>query len=215
MNTIRNMVGAALLCAVAAAPVAAAERLLSAEEEALLQPSATVQGAKIYTAPEWDHAKYPKVLVGGATVYFSDDSKTRQIDPDLLKAVTDQLEKIVTESLGRYVEVVTEPGPGVALVNFAIVDLKMKNKKRGVLGYTPVGFVVTSAANAAGARLTMSGAKIQAESVDSVSGAVLTLSQVDEIQQLDAEKEMTWGDIELTLKSFANRLVDLRFGAAQ
>jgi len=215
MKTIWTMVGAALLCAIAAAPAAAVERLLSAEEEAQLQPSATVQGAKIFTAPDWDRTKYPKVIVGGATVYFAEDSKTKQIDPDLLKAVTDQLEKVVAESLGRYVEVVTEPGPGVALVNFAIVDLKMKNKKRGLLGYTPVGFVVTSAANAAGARMTMAGARIQAETVDSVTGAVLTLSQVDEIQQLDAEKEMTWNDIELTLKSFANRLIDLRFGGGQ
>jgi hypothetical protein len=193
-------------------PALASERLLSPEEEAMLQPSSTVEGAKLYTAPEWQPGQYGKVIVGGATVYFDDESKTKQIDPDTLKALTDELEQIVAASLGRYVEVVTEPGPGVALVSFAIVDLKMKNKKRGLLGYTPVGFVVTSAANATGARLTMAGAKIQAEAVDSVSGAVLTLSQVDEIQQLDAEKEMTWEDIQLTLKSFANRIVDVRFG---
>jgi len=215
MNSFRFLAAAALLGALAVGPVAASERLLSPEEEAQLVPSTTVQGANLFTAPEWDRTKYSKVMVGGATVYFSDDSKTKQIDPDLLKAVTDELEKIVADSLGRYVEVVTEPGPGVALVNVAIVDLKMKNKKRGLLGYTPVGFVVTSAANAAGARLTMAGARIQAETVDSVTGAVLTLSQVDEIQQLDADKEMTWDDIKLTLQSFAHRIIDLRFGATQ
>jgi hypothetical protein len=201
-----------LVTVLTAVPALASERLLSPEEEAMLQPSSTVEGAKLYTAPEWQPGQYGKVIVGGATVYFDDESKTKQIDPDTLKALTDELEQIVAASLGRYVEVVTEPGPGVALVSFAIVDLKMKNKKRGLLGYTPVGFVVTSAANATGARLTMAGAKIQAEAVDSVSGAVLTLSQVDEIQQLDAEKEMTWEDIQLTLKSFANRIVDVRFG---
>ena len=62
--------------------------------------------------------------------------------------------------------------------------------------------------------MTLAGAKIQSESVDSVSGAVLGMSQVDEIQQLDAEKEMTWDDIKLTLRSFADRIVDVRFGAA-
>jgi hypothetical protein len=211
MIGIGKFVLVAVLGAVAATPVLAAERLLSEEEEALLQPSAIVQGAKIHTSAEWQPDQYRKVMIGGATVYFAEDSKTQQIDPDLLKAVTDELEQIVATSVARYAEVVTEPGPGVALINFAIVDLKMKNKKRGLLGYTPVGLVVTTAANAAGARMTMAGARIQAETVDSVSGAVLSLSQVDQIEQLDAEKEMTWDDIRLTLQSFANRLVDLRF----
>lgn len=214
MKTLRTAALATLVGIVLAAPALAAERLLTPEEEGMLQASSTVQGAKLYTAPEWQPDKYKKVLIGSVTVYFADDSKSKEIDPDTLKAVADEMRAIVATSLGRYVEVVTEPGPDVALLNFAIVDLKMKNKKRGLLGYTPVGFVVTSAANASGARLTLAGAKIQSESVDSVSGAVLGMSQVDEIQQLDAEKEMTWDDIKMTLKSFADRIVDVRFGAA-
>lgn len=214
MKSLRNAALATLVGIVLAAPALAAERLLTPEEEGMLQASSTVPGAKLYTAAEWQPGKYNKVLIGSVTIYFSDDSKSKEIDPDTLKALSDEMRAIVATSVGRYVEVVTEPGPGVALLNFAIVDLKMKNKKRGLLGYTPVGFVVTSAANASGARLTLAGAKIQSESVDSVSGAVLGMSQVDEIQQLDADKEMTWEDIKMTLRGFADRIVDVRFGAA-
>jgi len=214
MKSLRTAALATLVGIVLAAPTLAAERLLTPEEEGMLQASSTVQGAKLYAAPEWQPGKYKKVLIGAVTVYFADDSKSKEIDPDTLKALSDEMRAVVATSLGRYVEVVTEPGPDVALLNLAIVDLKMKNKKRGLLGYTPVGFVVTSAANATGARLTLAGAKIQSESVDSVSGAVLGMSQVDEIQQLDADKEMTWEDIKLTLRSFADRIVDVRFGAA-
>jgi hypothetical protein len=211
MTGIRTIVFAMALSGLAAMPVFAADQLLTAEEEAMLQPTDNVEGAKMYTSSDWNPENYRKVLIGSVTVYFADDSKSKEIDPDTLKALADEMKSIISASAARYVEVVDKPGPGVALVNLAIVDLKMKNKKRGVLGYTPVGFVVTSAANAAGARLTLAGAKIQAESVDSESGKVLGFTQVDEIQQLDAEKEMTWDDIKMTLQSFANRVIDVRF----
>jgi len=215
MTRIRAIALIGVLGGLAALPAFAADQLLTAEEAAMLQPSETVQGARLYTASDWNPGSYRKVLMGSVTVYFSDDSKSKEIDPDTLKAHADEMKAILATSAGRYAEVVTEPGPGVALLNVAIVDLEMKNKKRGLLGYTPVGFVVTSAANAAGARLTLAGAKIQSESVDSQTGKVLGLAQVDEIQQLDAEKEMTWDDIKMTLRTFADRIVDVRFGAAQ
>ena len=141
---------AALALALFALPAFAADQLFTPEEEGMLQPSDKVDGAKVYTSSDWDAETYRKVLIGSVTVYFADDSKSKEIDPDTLKALTDEMKSIVATSAGRYAEVVNEPGPGVALINLAIVDLKMKNKKRGLLGYTPVGFVVTSAANAAG-----------------------------------------------------------------
>ena len=214
MTRISAFALATILGGFVALPAFAADRLLTPEEEAMLQPSDKVEGAKLYTSSDWNAEAYRKVLIGSVTVYFADDSKSKEIDPDTLKALADEMKSIVATSAGRYAEVVTEPGPGVALVNVAIVDLDMKNKKRGLLGYTPVGFVVTSAANAAGARLTLAGAKIQSESVDSQTGKVLGFTQVDEIQQLDAEKEMTWDDIKMTLRTFADQLIDVRFAAA-
>jgi hypothetical protein len=214
MTRFHTIALSCVLGALAALPAFAADQLFTAEEEGMLQSSDKVEGAKVYTSSDWNAENYRKVLIGSVTVYFSDDSKSKEIDPDTLKALADEMKSIVATSAGRYAEVVTQPGPGVALVNVAIVDLQMKNKKRGLLGYTPVGFVVTSAANAAGARLTLAGAKIQSESVDSETGKLLGLTQVDEIQQLDAEKEMTWDDIKMTLRSFADRIIDVRFGAA-
>jgi hypothetical protein len=214
MKIFRKIALTCVLASFGALPAYAADQLFTPEEEGMLQPSDKVDGAKVYTSSDWDAETYRKVLIGSVTVYFADDSKSKEIDPDTLKALTDEMKSIVATSAGRYAEVVNEPGPGVALINLAIVDLKMKNKKRGLLGYTPVGFVVTSAANAAGARLTLAGAKIQSESVDSQTGKLLGLTEVEEIEQLDAEKELTWDDVKMTLRTFADRIIDVRFGAA-
>jgi len=45
--------------------------------------------------------------------------------------------------------VVHEPGPGIMYVRFAVTNLYLKKKKRGLLSYTPMGFVVHSTMQAA------------------------------------------------------------------
>ena len=43
---------------------------------------------------------------------------------------------------------VNKAGPGVLYLRAALTNVKVAKKKRGVLGYTPIGFVATSVAHA-------------------------------------------------------------------
>jgi len=207
------IIAIALVATLLAGPSFAAEQMLTPEEQALLKPSKEFKAVKIYDYPGFNINDYPKVLIGGVTVYYSDDSKSKAIAPDDLKIITDKIRHSLTLNLSRHVEVVDEPGPGVILLNVAIVRVNYQNKKRGLLGYTPVGFVTTTAANAANIRLALVDAKIQGESVDSVSGKLLSIVEIQQIEK--AKKKMEWEDVQATVKDFTRRLIDARFAQTQ
>jgi hypothetical protein len=204
------IIAIALVATLLAGPSFAADQMLTSEEQALLKPSKEFKAVKTYDYPGFNINDYPKVLIGAITIYYADDSKSKAIDPDDLKIITDNIRHSLTLNLSRHVEIVDEPGPGVALLNVAIVKVKYANKKRGLLGYTPVGFVATTAANAANIRVALADAKIQGEAVDSVSGKELTIFEVHQIKK--SKKHMEWEDVHKALNDFARRAVDARYG---
>lgn len=203
----------ALVATLLAGPSIAADQMLTAEERALLKPSKEFKAVTYYDYPDFNVNDYPKTLIGSITVYYADDSKSKAIAPDDLKIITDKIRHSLTLNLSRHVEVVDEPGPGVSLLNVAIVKVKYANKKRGLLGYTPVGFVATTAANAANIRLALVDAKIQGEAVDSVSGKPLSIFEIQQVEK--AKKQMEWEDVQATVKDFTRRLIDAHFAEAQ
>ena len=207
------IIAIALVATLLAGPSFAADQMLTSEEQAMLKPNKEFKAVSFYDYPDFNINDYPKVLIGAITIYYSDDSKSKAIDPDDLKIITDQIRHSLTLNLSRHVEIVDEPGPGVALANVAIVKIKYANKKRGLLGYTPVGFAITSAANAANIRGVLADAKIQGELVDSVSGKQLSIFEIHQIKK--AKEQMEWEDVQATLKEFTKRLVDSRFAQTQ
>ena len=209
MKSNLTIIAIALVATLLAGPSFAAEQMLTSEEQALLKPSKEFKAVSSYDYPGFNINDYPKVLIGAITVYYSDDSKSKAIAPDDLKVLTDKIRHSLTLNLSRHVEIVDEPGPGVMLLNVAIVKVKYANKKRGLLGYTPVGFVTITAANAANIRLALVDAKIQGETVDSVSGKLLSIVEIQKIQK--AKKQMTLEDVQATVKDFTRRLIDARF----
>ena len=121
----------------------AEDSFLEADEVALLKPDANVPGLESHTAAGQDPTKYPKVVLGALTFYFADDSKTKDLDADEAAMISDALRAALTENLEKYFEIVDQPGPDTLLMNVAVTKIKMKNKKRGLLGYTPIGLVVS------------------------------------------------------------------------
>lgn len=74
--------------------------------------------------------------------------------------------------------VVDEPGPNVVYMRWAISDLYLEKKKRGLLTYTPVGMVVYTTAQAAirdlWKKIDIVELGLMIEWIDSVSGEVLS-----------------------------------------
>ena len=87
------------------------------------------------------------------------------------------------------------------------VRIEIKNKKRGLLGYTPIGLVATTAGNLAGVRLRLVDAELQGEFADSASGELINVFAVEEIGSFDDKKGMSWEDVRLTLLDAATRAI--------
>lgn len=175
----------------------AAESFLEESEVALLKPHPTVSGVMRYVSPGIELPRYNNILFGSVTMYFSASSKAKDIDADEAKAISDAMKQALVDAAKTVpdVKVVGTPGPATILINVAITEITMADKKRGLFGYTPVGLVMTTAGNVAGMRIQLKDARIEGEVVDSVTGEVLTLFQVSEISPQDEKDTLSWGDV--------------------
>ncbi len=181
------------------------ESFLDPSELAKLTPHPDVPGASRYITPGVDIEKYSKIIVGNVGFYYAPDSKSKEIDADAMKKVSDAMKAALVQAAANKREVVLTKGPGAALINIAVTDLILQNKKRGLLGYTPIGLVVTTTGNLAGMRIQLKNAKIEGEVVDSVTGEVLSIFRVDSIGNWDDKKGMSWDDLRETFQDSVSK----------
>ena len=201
-----------LLLAAIPMSVFADDSFLDPQETAMLKPDPKVAGLKNYTTPGKDLGAYKKVVIGSITLYYAQDSKAKDIGADEMAEISKDLHGALVDALGKHFDVVMKPGPDTMLMNIAVTNIKLKHKKRGLLGYTPVGLVATTAGNIAGKRLVIGHASLQGEFVDGVSGDKLVIFQVDQVKNLDDKKQLSWKDVQLTLQDMADKAVQARFG---
>ena len=98
----------------------------------------------VYKPPEIYErlVNYDKIMIDQPEIWIDPDSKYRGTKPDNIKAIADLMrENLTAKVIDRGYEVVDEPGPDVLYIRVALTDLYLKKKRRGVLGYTPVGAV--------------------------------------------------------------------------
>lgn len=196
---MRILIAATLLSL--AGTLSAAENFLEQEELSKLEPHPSIAGARRYITPGADPSEYDKLIIGSVTLYFDEDSKSKDIDADEAKHIADAMKAALVTAATDKAEVVLNPGPRAALVNVAITEINMQNKKRGLLGYTPIGFVVSSAANLSGMRMQLKGAKIEGEFIDSTSGERIVVFSIDEISDWDDKKGLSWEDLRASFES--------------
>jgi hypothetical protein len=161
--------------------------------------SATAQEESFFTDPSllapWDQgtfnlgyvhpdipqkiAPYDSVMVDQPEIILADDSKYKGAKPDHMKQLADTARLAMIERIeaGGYT-VTDEPGPNVGYIRWAIADLYLKKKKRNILSYTPVGFVVHSTRQAAirdlWKKIDIVELGLLIEWSDSVSGEILS-----------------------------------------
>jgi hypothetical protein len=151
--------------------------------------------------------KYKAVMVDEPEVLISPKSDYKGAKPTELAAIGGMVRTDVTDALkaGGY-GVVDSPGPGVLYVRMAITDLSLKRKKRGILGYTPVGFVVKAGLDATRdmmGKYDIMGVTLQGEITDSASKEVLA-----EFVALrgNNDKRLEFKDFNADVEGFASRL---------
>lgn len=202
-RTLTATLLSACLFALPASPVLAADSgFIDDAPELAADPDRP--GAGRWIKPGFVPTGYSKVLLDPITVFVSPDSKYKGLGADHLNAIGEGFNKAMVEALAPELTVATEPGPGVLHVRAALTDVHLEKKKRGLLGYTPVGIVVTAAADAAGARISLKSAMLEIEVLDAATGERLGVLR-DSAPQLEGEKDLDWKAVEKTFAWYATR----------
>ena len=123
-------------------------------------------------------ADYDSVMVDQPEIFIAADSKYKGAKGDQLKALADiaRLSTIARLEAGGF-NVVDEPGSNTLYMHWAITDLYLQKKKRGILSFTPVGMVVhatkSSATKDLWKKIDIAELSLEIEFSDVVTGEVL------------------------------------------
>jgi len=118
-------------------------------------------------------AKYNKLMIDQPEIWLDEDSDYRGVKPDNIKAIADLIrERLTASTISRGYAVVNEPGPDVFYLRVALTDLYLKEEKRGILGYIPIGASEYVGADMM-SKVGIIEMALQAEILDSQSGKVV------------------------------------------
>ena len=155
--------------------------------------------AMVWKKAGFDLSKYDRVMVEPVTIFIDPNSKYKGIKADELKTLSDGFHETLVTTLEPEVAVINEAGEGVLYVRAAIVDLRLEEKRRGLLSFTPVGMV----ANAMTDNFSLKDAKLEIEVYDSVSqerlGVLVNKSPKTE------DKSLSWDSIKSVFQFYAER----------
>jgi len=161
-------------------------------------------------------ADYTAILVDQPEIFIAADSKYRGAKGDQLKQLADVARLALLERLeANGITVAYEPGPDVLYLRWAITDLYLKKKKRGLLSYTPIGMVVHTTKQAAvrdmWKKINIVEFAVEMESSDLVTGEIL-IAVVSRKQGLRKEKGqeediVTWQELDALFSTLGERLV--------
>lgn len=161
-------------------------------------------GAMIWEKPGFDRAAYTRVMIEPITIFISPESEYKGMNADELKSLSDEFVQVVTKTLEPEIPVVNQGGAGVMYIRAALTNVKVAKKKRGLLGYTPIGFVATSIAHSGVGGISLQDAVLEVEMLDPVSGERLGVL-VDKAPKTADDKEMSWEAVDKTLTYYATR----------
>ncbi|MFH0997317.1 MAG: DUF3313 domain-containing protein [Pseudomonadota bacterium] len=87
-----------------------------------------------------DFAKYNKVMLDSVVFFFANDADYKGMDPNELKTLADGFNLQILNVLKDTYPIVSEPGPDVIRIRFAVTDLKSsKPGMSAVSSVVPVG----------------------------------------------------------------------------
>lgn len=159
---------------------------------------------------------YNAVLIDQPEIFISPQSKYKGAKGDQLKLLADTARLAMMERFeaGGYT-VADGPGPGILYMRWAVSDLYLKKKKRGLLSYTPVGMVVHSTKQAAirdlWKKIDIVELGFEVEISDAVSGEILAAGTAKQGMRKDKKKGqeqdlVTWEELDAMFKTIGERV---------
>lgn len=184
-----------------AASCLASASLSAADSGFLTDYSTLTEGGKTgftkaYVAPgAFDKVgRFDSVMVDSPEFFVDPKSKYKGYKPADAAVVGEDLRAALIEGIGNAVTVVDEPGENTALLSWAVTNIRLNKKKRGVLGYTPVGAVAYGAKKALSDVVDNTRAfdvTFEVEGTDAKTGEVLFAMVFDLAEQ---GVEVDWDD---------------------
>ena len=157
--------------------------------------------------PNVDFSKYKKVMVDYVVFALAPDSDYKGINADEMKQLADTASKALVDTLAEKFPVVSEPGPDVARIKFAISDLKQSRPGVGVITTVlPVGLGINLVKK--GATGEWSGAGLTKGEVmifDSMTNEVLAAGYGDYSAKF-TERYTKWGSVEEAFKKWGRQI---------
>lgn len=157
--------------------------------------------------PNADFTKYNKFMVDSVIFYFANDADYKGIDPQRMKELADDFNKEILAALKDKCTLVSEPGPGVARIRFAITNIKQSRPVVStVTTVIPVGAAVSVVKRGVTGGWSGSGeTAMEFQALDSVTNDVLVMA-VDQ-QKASFAGRFTWyGSANDAFKFWSERL---------
>lgn len=206
-ESMKKILAAALFSLAAMGATAAPPANQFIDNPPTMTPDARREGASLYVAPGRSLKGFDRVALDPVLVWYSADSDYQGIDPTELSAVTTALRDAIVNRLEPKYAVVNATGPGVLQVRLAITDVVASKKKKGILGYTPVGLVVGAAKNlaSAGPNISLASANVEAEILDA-DGERLAVIREPLLSGDSKSTALTWDRIGEAVDAYGQRL---------
>ena len=200
------LLAGALLAGCAASGMKDVQKTGFLSDYSQLKPGGDDRAALYYIKPGVDLKPYNKLMFERFVVLLSDSAEYREIDPAMLKELTDYYQNAVFTAVKDGYEIVDQPGPGVLRVRVAITQLKPSNPTTNTLStIVPVGMVVAGATKAtSGDNLGTGEAGTEFEMLDSVTGERLAAA-VDKRQGGKGVFRGKWEDTKEAFDTWAKR----------
>ena len=172
---------------------------------------------RIFRAPNLMQrlADYNGVMVDQPEIFIAADSKYKGAKGDQLKALADiaRLSTIARLEAGGF-NVVDEPTVDSVYMRWAITDLYLQKKKRGILSYTPIGMVVHATKGAATRdlwkKIDIVELGLEIEFTDVVTGeilaAIITHQQGFRKQKGTKADVVSWQELEALFDTVGERM---------
>ena len=157
--------------------------------------------------PGYNFAKYNKFMVDYVVFALDPKSQYKGINADEMKKLADAASLALVNAIKEKYEVVSEPGPDVARVRFAIVDLKQSSPAMSVITTVlPVGLGISLVKKGVSDDWTGGGlTKGEVMVLDSLTNQVIAAGYSD-YSATFGERYTKWGDVGDAFKKWGEQI---------
>jgi len=157
--------------------------------------------------PGVDFSKYNKAMIDYVVFALAPDSAYKGIHADEMKQLADAASLALVNAIKEKYEVVSEPGPDVVRIKFAITDLKQSNPAESVITTVlPVGMGISLIKKGAEGEWTGGGlTKGEVIFLDSMTNKPIAAGY-GELSASFGERYTKWGEVQDAFKQWGERI---------